>query len=71
MENFKFFLKWQLKPKVLENLKRSWEKPWKVMEIEELKIARTLKRDAYTLYFFLMLWMGTITKCYKTFFLSL
>ena len=41
------------------------------MEIEELKIARTLKRDAYTLYFFLMLWMGTITKCYKTFFLSL
>ena len=41
------------------------------MEIEELKIARTLKRDAYTLYFFLMLWMGTITKFYKTFFLSL
>ena len=38
------------------------------MEIEELKIAPTLKRDAYTLYFFLMLWMGTITKCYKTFF---
>ena len=52
-----------VKPKVLENLKKSWEKPWKVMEIEELKRARTLKRDAYTLYFFLMLWMGTITKC--------
>ena len=49
-----------VKPKVLENLKRSWEKPWKVMEIEELKIARTLKRDALTLYCSLMLWMGTI-----------
>ena len=38
------------------------------MEIKELKRERTVKRDAYTLYFFLMLWMGTITKCYKTFF---
>ena len=33
------FLKWTAKPKVLENLKRSW----KVMEFEELKRVRTLK----------------------------
>ena len=29
-------------PKVMENLKRSWKKSWKVMEFEELKRVRTL-----------------------------
>ena len=35
---------WKLtaKPKVLENVKRSWKKSWKVMEFEELKRVRTL-----------------------------
>ena len=31
------FLKLTAKPKVVENLKRSWKKSWKVMEFEELK----------------------------------
>ena len=35
-------LKWTAKPKVLENLKMSWKKSWKVMEFEELKRVRTL-----------------------------
>ena len=36
------FLKLTAKSKVLENLKRSWKKSWKVMEFEELKRVRTL-----------------------------
>ena len=36
------FLKLTAKSKVLENLKRSWKKSWKVMEVEELKRVRTL-----------------------------
>ena len=36
------FLKLTAKPKVLESLKRSWKKSWKVMEFEELKRVRTL-----------------------------
>ena len=36
------FLKVTAKPKVLENLKRSWEKLWKVIEFEERKRVRTL-----------------------------
>ena len=31
------FLKLTAEPKVLETLKRSWKKSWKVMEFEELK----------------------------------
>ena len=31
------FMKLTAKPKVLENLKRSWKKSWEVMEFEELK----------------------------------
>ena len=30
------------KPYVLENIKRSWNKSWKVMEFEELKGVRAL-----------------------------
>ena len=30
------------KPRVLENLKRSWERSWKVMKFEELKGVRSL-----------------------------
>ena len=36
------FLKLAAEPKVLENVKRSWKKSWKVMEFEELKRVRTL-----------------------------
>ena len=36
------FLKLTAEPKVLENLKRSWKKAWKVMEFEALKRAQTL-----------------------------
>ena len=32
------------KPKVMENWKRLWKKPWKVMEIEELIRVWTLGR---------------------------
>ena len=31
------FVKVTAKPMVLENLKKSWKKSWKVMEFEELK----------------------------------
>ena len=31
------FFKVTAKPKVLENLKRSWKKSWKIMEFEDLK----------------------------------
>ena len=37
------FLKLTAEPKVLENLKRSWKKSWKVMEFEELKRVQTLQ----------------------------
>ena len=37
------FLKLTAKPKVLESLKRSWKKSWKVMEFKELKRVRTLE----------------------------
>ena len=36
------YLKLAAKPKVLENLKRSWKTSWKVMEFKELKRVRTL-----------------------------
>ena len=37
------FLKLTAEPKVLENLKRSWKKSWKVMEFEELRRVQTLR----------------------------
>ena len=40
--NFWKFLKVTTKPKVLENLKRSGKKSWKVMEFEDVKRVRTL-----------------------------
>ena len=46
------FLKLTAKPKVLENLKRSWKKSWKVVEIEELKRVRTLKIETLNLKMF-------------------
>ena len=39
---FLIFFKLTAKPRVLENLKRSWKKPWKVMEFAELKRVQTL-----------------------------
>ena len=38
-------LKLTAKPKVLENLKRSWKKSWEVIEFEELKRVRTLLNE--------------------------
>ena len=37
-----YLVKMTAKPKVLESLKRSWKKSWKVMEFEELKRVRSL-----------------------------
>ena len=35
-------MKLTAKPKVMENLKRSWKNSWKVLEFEELKRVQTL-----------------------------
>ena len=65
------FLKVTTKPKVMEYLKRSWKKSWKVMEFEELKRVWTL--FLYQLYheflsvlFQFFISLGTSQSC-KTF----
>ena len=46
------FFKLTAKPKVMQSLKRSWKKSWKVVEIEELKRVRTLEIETLNLKMF-------------------